>query len=74
MASKGSVFSLDNIFGKSPLKSWTAWGLVIFAVGEKFVAEAAVQGVLGTDLSSWLQSNISTIGEILAVLGVRRRL
>lgn len=59
--------------GKSPFKSLTAWGLVVYAVGDSLVETACgPTGVLPSEACAQLAPAVESLGAILAALGIRK--
>lgn len=76
MAAKATtvVAKVNGVFGKPMWRSWTAWGLVIYALGETLIMEMGSQGLMGAALAAKLAGYMDTIGIILAGAGIRRKL
>lgn len=69
------LVNLDGLFGdKKWYKSMTAWGLLLLAVGSQFFAEAGANDLLPGNVAEMGVKWSTSIGTVLAGLGIRRRI
>lgn len=69
-----SLIKLEAIFGKPAWQSWTAWGLLVWAVGTKAASEAVALGLLPPEAGPLVAQVTETGGQVLVALGIRRKL
>lgn len=63
----------EKLFGGKPwYRSWTAWGLVVIAVAQTFVAQTCDLGLLSVTACAAATKYITLIGSGLATLGIRK--
>lgn len=68
-----AALSINSLFGgKSPVKSMTAWGLFIYAVGATIITAGVEHGIIGASLGATLGGIVDKLGVVLAGLGLRR--
>ena len=68
---------IKNIFGGKPwFRSFTAWGLIVFGLGEYVVANACGvdPALLSVSMCASASGVMKAVGTVLTVLGLRRRL
>ena len=66
------TFITDIFGGKNPLKSLTAWGLVIYATATAASSAACSNGLLSFETCETLEGFVATVGVVLAGLGIRK--
>lgn len=69
------LLKLTKIFGKPWYQSMTAWGLVAYMAGEAAVTAACGDTqLLAANACTLLTAGIEGFGQILIVLGIRRKM
>jgi hypothetical protein len=66
-------YILSIFGGKNPVKSLTAWGLVVWSLGDTLVQTACgPTGLLPAETCSQLGDAVQALGGVLTALGVRK--
>jgi hypothetical protein len=64
---------IQKFLGKDWYKSVTVWGLVLWTTGSSLAVAVCETGALSWDFCGDLQTNLESIGQVLTVLGIRRK-
>lgn len=62
----------EFFFGKPWQQSWTAWGVVLYAVATTFVTGASEASLISPDVAAQSNAVLEKVGAVAIALGLRR--